>query len=562
MTDERRITDEQCEALERLVGRMIDESLSPDDAAELDALLAGSVDAVQLYDEMLDQHAALCELFPGSVYLDGLDEFPLPHVETVRPVRRTWSKFFQLAGVAAVCLLTVGLLGFYTGQERSTVSAAVSESAESRIAGHAVLTRSVDVTWSDSAPTYREGDVLPAGMVTFTSGLAEIDLFCGATLIIEGPASFDLESDWLVEFHRGRLRADVPPAARGFVVKAGDSEVIDLGTEFALEVGPNNSRVEVIDGEVELRGGPHDGVHLVTGEMKQLSASGDDSEQIAKMTSNVEVRQRRLDNQQEQFRKWKAASDVLMQDDRLIAYYPIATSVAGRVLEDMASDDGERDARLIGLVDRVEGRFGDVSSGLEFERPGSRARVRIDGDFSAFTFACWVRIDSLDHRYNALFMGDGYENGEPHWQIRDDGRIMFSVMVDDTQVIEHVTKEDNVLVRGAGLHRVYFTDPIWDISKSGQWFHIAAVYDPASRQVSQYVNGELVANETIVDRFHIDTLRIGAAEIGNWGQPFRETAWFAVRNLNGAIDEMAIFGAAVSAEEILDLYEQGKPVGY
>lgn len=555
------MTNHDMETFERLVGRVIDETLSDADAVELNALLAGSTDTVRLYEEMLDQHAALCVLHPGGVYLDGLDELEPPAVVTSRPTPRTWSKFLQFAATAAACLLAVGLFGFYTGQGQSDLAMTDADPAESLIAGHAVLTRSVGIEWSNTGG-YREGDVLPAGTLAFESGLAEIDLFCGATLVVEGPASFNLKSDWVVEVQRGRLRANVPPAARGFIVRAGDSEVIDLGTEFALQVGPNGSRVEVVDGEVELRGGPHDGEHLVTGESKLLSTSGSDRDVMAKMSSDSEVRKRRLALQQAQFQSWRATSEQLRNDERLIAYYPIASSISGRVLENVVGDSSAKDGRLIGLVGRVDGRFGDVSSGLEFERPGARVRVRIDGDFEAFTFACWARIDSLDHRYNALFMGDGYENGEPHWQIRDDGRLMFSVMVDDSQVIEHMSEMDNAVVKDAGLHRVYMTDPIWDISKSGQWFHIAAVYDPSTRQVRQYVNGRLIADEQIIDKFSIDTLRIGAAEIGNWGQPFRESAWFSVRNLNGAIDEMAIFGIAVSGEEIRELYEQGKPLGY
>ena len=159
-------------------------------------------------------------------------------------------------------------------------------------------------------------------------------------------------------------------------------------------------------------------------------------------------------------------------------------------------------------------------------------------------------------------MADGYENGEPHWQIRNDGSLMFSVMVDETKSFRHFSKDEQREVQTAGLARVYYSEPIWDLSRSGQWMHIAAVYDPVKRRVAQYVNGEQVSSHEITEKFHIGKLSIGAAEIGNWGQPFRETPAFAVRNLNGAIDEMAIFGKALSSDEIQDLYEQGKPLGY
>ena len=83
-----------------------------------------------------------------------------------------------------------------------------------------------------------------------------------------------------------------------------------------------------------------------------------------------------------------------------------------------------------------------------------------------------------------------------------------------------------------------------------------------SRRVVQYANGKQVGSEKIIDKFYIDTLRIGPAEMGNWGQPSRKTPSFAVRNLNGTIDELAIFDAALTADEIHQLYEEGKPLGY
>jgi len=133
--------------------------------------------------------------------------------------------------------------------------------------------------------------------------------------------------------------------------------------------------------------------------------------------------------------------------------------------------------------------------------------------------------------------------------------MMFSVMVDDTPGSGRGKHPD------ARLHRIYYSDPVWDVSKSGKWMHIAAVYDPAQRIVRQYVDGEEVSREQIIDTFFVEKLRIGSAEIGNWGQPFRKSPWFSVRNLNGAIDEVAVFDAALSAEEIKSLYDNGKPFG-
>ncbi len=54
-------------------------------------------------------------------------------------------------------------------------------------------------------------------------------------------------------------------------------------------------------------------------------------------------------------------------------------------------------------------------------------------------------------------------------------------------------------------------------------------------------------------------MSIGNASLGNWGLPERDEPRFAVRNLNGSMDEFALFSAALSAEEIRKFYDEGKP---
>lgn len=566
------------DSIRNLIFQAIDQTISADDFERLQDAIEQSDEVRAEYLRAIGLCESLSEIAAGENTATD-DQNPPPvqapsnfrfiNWKANRPISTAnWTLRFAIAGAFPVVFAIAFWFGVRDGarHQKSIIDKgepiATDSAPESVIAGHATLRRSVDVRWSEKSNSYREGDVLPAGTLQFDQGVAEIDFFCGATLIVEGPATLDVESDWLVRVANGRLRANVPPAARGFMVKAAGATIIDLGTEFALDVGAETAHVEVIDGEVELRGGEHDGSLLTTGQKRWLKGvdGGDDS--LSELSTIGDVSRLRDTAQAARFAQWKNHSQELRADDRLIAYYPILESQSGRRVLNQSTTGSGRDGQTVGLVNRVAGRFGAKTAGFEFDRPGSRVRVRIDGEFQAFTFACWVKIDSLEHRYNALFMGDGYENGEPHWQIRDDGRLMFSVMVDDSQDIRVSNTFDEKKVRDAGLHRVYFTEPFWDVSKSGQWFHIAAVYDPVGRQVVQYVNGEELARQEIVDKFHTSTLRIGPAEIGNWGQPFRKTPWFAVRNLNGAIDELAIFNAALTSDELQNLYEQGRPLGY
>jgi hypothetical protein len=71
-------------------------------------------------------------------------------------------------------------------------------------------------------------------------------------LTLQGPADLELDSIDRVFCHRGRLRVRVPDGAEGFIVAAPRSSVVDLGTEFALNVEEDGkARVMVFEGEAE-----------------------------------------------------------------------------------------------------------------------------------------------------------------------------------------------------------------------------------------------------------------------------------------------------------------------
>lgn len=555
--------------LEMLISAWLDGRISEADSQDLQGRLRESAEARKLFIRYSKLDAAFRRSAEGGGHLDSRKPLGLfPNTSSNHALWKSWATGSIAWGYIAfsiglVCLC-VGL-AYELGKSRTATSAVTATAidigeenadVEQTISGYASLRRVAGIEWHEGARSYREGDVLPEGLLEFRAGVAEIDFFCGATLVVEGPAKLWLESDWSARLLSGRIRANVPPAAQGFVVKAADAEIIDLGTEFAMDVGPDHALVEVLDGEVKLRGGEHDGKHLTTGEKQSLSGDEPNIVSFRGLSTFRDVGRIRQAEQTKRFLQWKKHSETLRADDRLIAYYPIAESVERREIVNRSVAGADRNAAMVGTVGVVQGRFGDLSSAVGFERPGSRLRTRIEGEFEAFSFACWVRINSLDNVYNALFMADGYENGEPHWQIRKDGKMMFSVMVDDTPGAGMGKLPD------ARLHRIYYTDPIWDETQGGQWMHLAVTYDPIARKVHQYVNGKEVGRHIIKSRFYVNRLRIGASEIGNWGQPFRNSPSFAMRNLNGSIDEMAIFGCALQAEEIAGLYENGKPFGY
>ncbi len=504
--------------------------------AELRALLRRYL-AVQHFLEMGGGHG-------GEVGASwGEPENAVPHVAP----RRLQLVSVAIAAGVAFCLGL--LLAFFPGG--GDESAAVAPLEEASAMGYAVLSELDDARWADGAPRFEAGQILGENRLELVSGRAEVRFFSGAVMTFQGPAQVRLRSAWEADCVEGAIRMEVPPAARGFVLHAAGTRVVDLGTEFGMVVKGEQASVEVFDGEISLQGSERKEKLVKAGDAWEFRSDGSASPAApgrVRYPESIAPSAVAATAMQEEFLRWQGHRDRVAADPRVIAYYTFdGGNERGEPILDLR---GGHDGSVI-IAERVEGRWPGPKSAREFRRVGSRVRVNIPGEFGAFTFLCWARIDSLDRTYNALFMGDGYETGEPHWQIRHDGCLMLSVMVDDS-------RPNPQFAGDAGFHRVYLSPPLWDISMSGRWVHLCSVFDPENREVSHFVDGEKIERHLIEEDYLIETLRIGNAEIGNWGQPFRRTPHFAIRNLNGRIDELAIYDAALQPEEVREWFEASR----
>ncbi len=97
------------------------------------------------------------------------------------------------------------------------------------------------------------GSRLAPGRLDLLEGFAKIDLDNGVRLSLEAPASITLQSLTNCEVHSGQLLAHVPGAEIGFTVTTPTTEVLDLGTEFAVRVEDDgHTKVHVVTGEVNV----------------------------------------------------------------------------------------------------------------------------------------------------------------------------------------------------------------------------------------------------------------------------------------------------------------------
>ncbi|CAN0371588.1 unnamed protein product, partial [Ectocarpus sp. 4 AP-2014] len=137
--------------------------------------------------------------------------------------------------------------------------------------------------WAIGSTPYAYGEHLPSGSVLkLAEGLAQLTYECGAKVVLRGPSEFHVMSSTNAMLPVGQITAVVPRRAAGFAVTTPCAEVVDLGTEFAINVDPSGaSEVHVFKGEVVSRrladpGDPqNNALHLVTNEAAEYRPDRD-----------------------------------------------------------------------------------------------------------------------------------------------------------------------------------------------------------------------------------------------------------------------------------------------
>jgi hypothetical protein len=387
-------------------------------------------------------------------------------------------------------------------------------------------------------------------------GFAQIEFFSGATLLVEGSAELEIVSAWEARCLSGKVRVRVPPAARGFRLTAPGMKLVDLGTEFAVnaDAARQSADVHVFEGEVIARpaGQPEVSLHAGAGVHGGAPAPG--NRELAMLDPKAFLGTGQLQDlvsrrQEERLAEWQQWSARAARDQRLIAYYPFLHDPRWeRLVTDAAQPlDKTRNGGAVGVA-WTKGRW-PMKDALRFQRPGDRVRLSLAGSYYALTMSCWVKLDSLDHRYNALLLTDGYDSGHPHWQIYEDGRLMFSLIYPDPADPTSRAKRRN---------QIYYSPSVFTAANRDRWHHLAIAYDNQTGEAVQYFDGEPVSRE--ISPFHAPGRPIifGPCELGNWGLP-TEGHKFPIRNLDGCMDEFAIYSARLTDREIHEQYENGKP---
>lgn len=243
---------------ETLWQEFLDGGLSPEGFKRLDRMLRDDPDLARHAADLYEDHRLLGlalrsetpERFAGATLarLQGeRNDFALQlrgrlrEQAGSRPARVSWRRFSR----PAVLLASAAAAVF-----------AVIATWRTPVAG---TTHMATLLWAENgqwknAALRRDGERLLPGQLELEGGSAVVRFDSGAIMVLSGPAALQLETRGSAVLHHGKVTVRAPAEAVGFTLRTPASEVVDLGTEFAVLVERSGAtEVHVLEGEVEYR---------------------------------------------------------------------------------------------------------------------------------------------------------------------------------------------------------------------------------------------------------------------------------------------------------------------
>jgi hypothetical protein len=206
-------------------------------------------------------------------------------VQSVRPPVSRFSIYTLIVSSAAMlCLIAYVILNPVGGQIET-----------------ATLSDSIQAQW---APTHqgqlKNGARLTvrSGPIWLQNGLAELQFDNNARVLIEGPAEFEIIAEDRIGLEYGKIYTIVPPEAIGFSVYTRNAKVIDLGTEFGIEIDHfGNTLLHTIKGQTRLIAGLSSApvsMEIGAGQAKKVCA---DTQSISDIPCSTDLFVRSIDSQ-------------------------------------------------------------------------------------------------------------------------------------------------------------------------------------------------------------------------------------------------------------------------
>ncbi|GAB5560037.1 MAG: hypothetical protein SynsKO_16840 [Synoicihabitans sp.] len=225
------------EEIQGLFRKYEDGSITADEVRELENGLRA--------DEALREE--FLEHLNVGIAIEQHPDYPLYDVATPEAFRGFGrrKRFFwrRLSSVHWIAAASVAVLLFFG-------IAAISNPAKSV---SAVVLRNDEAVWEGETLDVELGREIVLNEIDLTAGWLRLELPKGVIFDIYGPARGRFLSSERFQLDAGRLNVDVGPSGKGFTVVTKHAEIVDLGTQFGVDVDRDSkAKVAVFSGEVEV----------------------------------------------------------------------------------------------------------------------------------------------------------------------------------------------------------------------------------------------------------------------------------------------------------------------
>lgn len=512
------------EELSGLLKAISEDRLTPEQHERLEAILRDDPKARTIYLQYVRADALLAWRYapvPDSLAdLDAGDEAPasiavLADRGGKTQPRSAWRRVLNVAAILLLGLL-LGLTLSWTlkrpAPDERRASAPVSAPNTEVVAVLASVSN--DVVWNKAHSMARTpGSELGKGWMQIDAGTIELKFRSGATVQVQGPATFGLDSPMRGFLEYGRVSVHAPETARDFVVGTAAMEVVDLGTQFTMSVDENSraSKVKVLEGLVDLHVRGEDAQHRIQSLPAGRSADVDASGQVIRIDGHA------LDP------KYQLESEPL-------AHWPLDdVDVTGKVAD--TSGNGLH-GKLHGTTDTIAfpGKAGGAFNLTEGEYIDVSAHIAALSKSRAFTIAAWVR-----DAHNMVF---SVSDGTPQ------DRVQFE-------------RSGNLLLygwqKGGKFDHIAADVAGWE---QGRWYHVAV--SVSGGYVTLFRDGRAL-NAPRSSGMSIGTPSRGPIDVA---KPTHAYIGYLIANhvnspqsLAGKIDDVQIYGRALDERAIRYLYE-------
>jgi hypothetical protein len=298
MSTNQEFTEADGEQLRRLISAWCDGVIDAAGCLKLRTELASHAEARWMFLEYMQIHAGAHGQTAAHEYLESLIDESCGHDPGPRQdgLRRAWrspawkssSRLWLGGGLAAAALVSLLAWSFHAiGNWPS-----VADHDRAAIVLARVVHQTEDCRWylvEDGKPT-ADNAVHTGDRVRVSRGQMKLAFDSGTVVTLHAPAIFELISDMRARVLLGKLTARVAQGGEGFSVITPRATVIDLGTEFGIEVNAAGATdVLVFQGAVDLDNSGHEETalpqrRLNMGEGMHLDAQGTAS-RIVSITS-------------------------------------------------------------------------------------------------------------------------------------------------------------------------------------------------------------------------------------------------------------------------------------